>query len=267
VDSVELTSDGKTTVALAKDGSDWNITKPLQTKADFGAVEGLIGRLQTVQMKSIVTSDPSPADLKKYGLDKPAETAVIGAGSARATLEIGGKAEDNTVYAKDASRPMVMTVESALADELKKGADEYRRKDIFEFRAFNASRIEFTRNGQTVAFEKTKNTGKDAQTNPDVWKRVSPAPKDVDRDKMDALLSRLSNMRASSFVNGTANTGLDKPALVVAVTFEDGKKHERVSFGQNGGDVYASRPGEPGAAKVDATDFSESIKSLDELSK
>jgi hypothetical protein len=266
VDDVELTSDGKT-LAIAKEGGDWKITKPVQTKADFGAVEGVIGRLQTAQMKSIVTTDPSPADLKKYGLDKPSATAVLGAGSARTTLVLGGKAEDNTVYARDASRPIVMTVESALADELKKGADDYRRKDIFEFRAFNANRIEFTRNGQTVAFEKTKNTGKDAQTNPDVWKRVSPSAKDADRDKMDALLSRLSNMRAASFVDSAAKTGLDKPALVVAVTFEDGKKQERVTFGQNGSDVYASRPGEPGAAKVDATDFSESIKSLDELSK
>jgi hypothetical protein len=31
--------------------------------------------------------------------------------------------------------------------------------------------------------------------------------------------------------------------------------------------VYASQPGEPGAAKTDATDFTESMKTLDELSK
>jgi hypothetical protein len=38
-------------------------------------------------------------------------------------------------------------------------------------------------------------------------------------------------------------------------------------FGKEGDDVFASRPGEPGAAKTDATDFNESIKALDELSK
>jgi hypothetical protein len=266
VDGVEITADGKT-VAIAKAGSDWKLTKPLQTKADFGAVEGLVGRLGTAQMKSIVTMDASPADLKKYGLDKPQETVTLDVGSARATLQLGSKAEDNTVYARDTSRPMVMTVESALADDLKKGADEYRRKDIFEFRPFNATHIEFTRNGQTVAFDKVKNTGKDAQTNPDMWKRVSPSAKDVSKDTMDSMLSRLSNMRASSFVDSTANTGLDKPALSVFVKFEDGKNEERVSFGQHDSDVFALRPGEPGAAKVDATDFNETIKSLDELSK
>jgi hypothetical protein len=161
----------------------------------------------------------------------------------------------------------VMTVESSLADELKKGADDYRRKDVFEFRAFNATHIELTRNGRTVAFDKTKNTGKDAQTNPDIWKRVSPSAKDANKDTMDALLSRLSNMRATSFVASTAGTGLDKPALVVDVKFDDGKKEERVTFGQNGSDTYASRPGEPGGAKVDTADFTDVIKSLDELAK
>ena len=180
VDGVEINADGKT-MAIAKEGSDWKVTKPLQTKADFGAVEGLVGRLGTAQMKSIVTTDASPADLKKYGLDKPQETVTLNVGSARAMLQLGAKAEDNTVYARDASRPMVMTVESALADDLKKGADDYRRKDVFEFRAFNATHIEFTRNGQTVAFDKVKNTGKDAQTNPDIWKRVSPSAKDVEQ--------------------------------------------------------------------------------------
>ena len=266
VDGIELTADGKTT-DIAREGSDWKLTKPIQTKADFGSVEGLIGRLQSAQMKSIVTTDATPADLKKYGFDKPSAAVTMNLGSARATVQLGGKAEDNTVYARDASRPVVMTVESSFADELKKGADDYRRKDIFEFRAFNATHIELTRNGQTVVFEKTKNTGKDAQTNPDIWKRVSPNAKDASKDTMDAMLSRLSNMRASSFVDSGTGTGLDKPALVVDVKFDDGKKQERVTFGQQGSDTFASRPGEPGAAKVDSADFNAVIKSLDELSK
>ena len=44
-------------------------------------------------------------------------------------------------------------------------------------------------------------------------------------------------------------------------------KEESVSFGKVDSDVYASLPGEPGAAKFDAADFSEAIKTMDELSK
>ena len=151
-----------------------------------------------------------------------------------------------------------------LADDLKKGAGEYRRKDVFEFRPYNATRLEVTRGSQTVAFEKVKGDGKDAI---DKWKRVSPSPADADKDKMESLLSRLSNMRATAFVDASAKTGLNAPAMTVSAKFDEGKKEERVTFGKADADVYISKPGEPGAAKVDAADFNEATKTLDELSK
>ena len=53
----------------------------------------------------------------------------------------------------------------------------------------------------------------------------------------------------------------------MSVKFDEGKKEEKAAFATAGSDVYVSRPAEPGAAKVDATEFNEAIKSLDELSK
>jgi len=262
VDGVEVDTAGKSLV-MAKDGAEWKIKKPLETRADYGSVEGLIGRVQTVQMKSIAADQASPADLKKYGLEKPEATVNISAGSARATLLVGGKATDTTVYARDASKPAVVTVESALMDDLKKSADDYRRKDLFEFRAYNATRVELTRGGDTVVFERVKGQGDNAQ---DKWHRVSPNPADVDRDKVDAMLAKLANMRASSFVEASTKTAA-KPELEVHVTFEDGKKEERVTFVKDGADVLVLRPGEPGAAKTDAADLTEALKSLDELAK
>jgi hypothetical protein len=263
VDALDITAGGKT-MAIAKDGGDWKMSKPVQTKADFGSVEGLVGRLQTVQMKSIVADNATPADLKQYGLDKPEATVNLNLGSARATLIFGGKAADNTVYARDASRPSVVTVESALLDDMKKSADDYRRKDIFEFRPFNATHLEITRNATTITLERIKGVGENA---PDKWKRVSPTAGDLDKEKSDALLSKLSNVRAASFVDPTAKTGLDKPAMTIVVKFDDGKKEERATFGQVGNDVFVGRPGEPGAAKIDAADFNDVIKSLDEIAK
>src|SRR6476620_3517206 len=46
VDGIGVTADGKT-MQLSKDNMDWKITQPLQARADYGSVEGLIGRLQT----------------------------------------------------------------------------------------------------------------------------------------------------------------------------------------------------------------------------
>jgi hypothetical protein len=263
-DGIQVDADGKT-LALTKDaGGDWKISKPVQSRADFGSVEALVSKLQSAQMKSIVTADPKPDELKAWGFDKPEATVNLNVGSARATLIFGGKTKDGAIYARDASKPAVVTVESALLDDVKKGADDYRRKDLFEFRPYNITHLEITRNGQTIALDRVKGQGDNA---PDKWHRVSPTAGDVAKEKMDDLLSKLSNMRAASFVESTAKTGLDKPALTVDAKFDDGKKTEKVTFGQSGSDVFALRPGEPGAAKADETDFTEVNKAIDEIAK
>ena len=218
-------------------------------------------------MKSLVTNEPSAAELKKYGLDKPETTLLMTVGSAKATLLVGGKADDNSVYARDTSKQTVMTMESTLADDLKKNADEYRRKDIFAFRAYTANRMEMTRNGQTVVLEKVTGSGKNGENAPEKWRRASPNAGDVDNDKVAALLAKLEGMRALSFVESTAKTGLESPAMSVVAKFEDGKKEDRVTFGKSGDNVYAGRPGEPGAGKVDTADFNDAVSKLDALSK
>jgi len=262
VDHVDATADNKT-VELAKSNGDWKLLKPMQAPADTAAVEGLIGKVQSAQMKSIVTDNVEPADLKKYGLDRPSASITLSLGSAKATLLLGGKAGDGSLYAKDASKPLVMTIDPTLVDDIKKGADDYRRKDLFAFRAYDATHIELTRAGQTVAFDKIKGAKPEDE---DKWRRAG-AKTDTDKEKMSVFLAKLESLRAMSFVDPSAKTGLDSPVLTVSAKYDDGKKEERVTFGKSGNDVYASRPGEPGAAKVNPSEFDEVMKTLDELAK
>jgi hypothetical protein len=74
-------------------------------------------------------------------------------------------------------------------------------------------------------------------------------------------------MRAASFVETTANTGLDKPELTVVVRYGDDNREERVTFGRMENDVYVARPKEPGAARVNAEEYAVAQKSLLELAK
>jgi len=265
IDGVDITLAANKTIQLRKDGTNWRLAAPLAARADSGTVEALIGRVETSQMKSVAAADATPADLKKFGLDRPQVSVALNLGSARAQLLVGGKADDTSVYAKDASRPTVVTVENSILEDLSKNAEDYRRHDLFEFRAFNATRAEFTRGGQIVAFERVKGQGENAQ---DTWKRVTPNAADVDKGKMDALLAGLADIRATSFTDSTSGTGLNAPALAVAVKFDEGKSEERVSFGLVGENAFASLPaGEPGAARIEAEKLNDTIKALDELSK
>jgi len=168
------------------------------------------------------------------------------------------------VYVRDASKPDVYTVDTGTANDLKKPADDYRKKELFDFRAFNATHVEITTNGQTVIFDRVK--AKDDKS-PDTWHRASPNPGDPDRSKVETFLAGLADIRGTSFVDSTAKTGLQTPAMTVVAKFDDGTKEERVTFGKNGSDVFASRPDDPGAAKIEAEKFDEAVKAVDELSK
>ena len=264
IDGLEVSTGGQS-MQFKKGAGEWTLAKPVSARADSGTVEAIVGRLETAQIKSVVSEAPTPADLKKFGLAPPVATATVLLGSARATVAIGGPSGDDAVYVRDLSRPAVMTAEKSLADDLKKSADDYRRKDVFEFRAFNAQRVELTKGGQTLTLERVKGQGENPQ---DTWKRISPTPADADKAKVEELLAGLADMRAVAFTESMGTTGLSQPSLTVLAKFEDAvQKEERVTFGQRGNDVWVSRPGDVGAARIESEKFTEALKHFDELVK
>ena len=156
-----------------------------------------------------------------------------------------------------------MPLDASLLDDVKKDASDYRQKDLFDARTFTAKRIDITRNGQTVAFEKTAVKGKDGQEE-QKWKQVLPAARDVDSAKVESLVSIVTGTRAMGFVTGSTKTNLDKPEMTIAIKYGDGKE-ERVTFARSGSDGFAERSGSPGAATVETATLDSIVKSLDDI--
>ena len=128
---------------------------------------------------------------------------------------------------------------------------------------YNTTRFEINRGSETRAFERVKGTGENAV---DTWKQVAPAEKTVDSSNFEGVLLDLSNLRAESFVDRAGpSTGHDKPAAVIVVKFDDGKKEERVTIGVVGPTAYAVRPDQPGALKLEAGKYEAAIKKLDAI--
>jgi hypothetical protein len=247
--------------------TEWRIVEPLTVRADFGAAESLVGRLSTAQMKSIVSSEPLASKaMSDMGFTRPTATAIVATGSARATLLVGGKTKEGDYYARDTARPLVFTVEPALVEEMTKPVSDFRRKDVFEFRPFSATRIELTRDGTTYVFEKVKTEEKEGPTT-EKWRQTAPSTRDIDLSKMDPMLSAFSNMRAESWVASTSGLGLDTPQITLAAKFDEGKKEERVAFARKGDQVHVMRADEPGAAKISTADYETATRALDELLK
>ena len=254
-DGLEIAAKGQPPVSFARTNSDWRLTAPVNARGDYGAIEGLLTRLTTTMMTAIETTDVS--DLKKYGLDAPASTLVVKAGSATSTLAVGTSA-DGKAYARDLSRQMVFTVDPSFATELLKDAADYRRKDLLEFKPFSLAEATFTRGADTVVLKKVKA----ADNAPDTWKvTAGGSTRDADGAAVDELLSKVGLLRADSFV-AAVPAGAATPVLKVKATFDESKTEE-ASLGRAGADAYGTRADEPGALKLSGSVLDDVLKALD----
>ena len=196
-----------------------------------------------------------------YGLDKPVATVVVKTGSSAATLVLGTTVAGKT-FARDLSRAMVFTVDESMATDMAKGADDYRRREVFDFRGFTAKEVVLTRGGQTVTLAKVKGTGENAA---EKWQVTvtgegAAATRDADATAADDLLNKVATLRATTFAAaappGTA------PVLKVAARFDE-QSREEVSFARQGMTVVAARADEAGVATIEPSPFDEVLKAID----
>jgi hypothetical protein len=266
IDAMTVAPKGATAVSVVRKGSDWRLAQPLDARADFSPVDGMVSRVAQAQMTSVVSegTEPTAADLKKYGLDAPALVATVVAGSAKAVLAIGGKKDDTSLYARDPNRPIIFTVEPSLLTDLTKKPDDLRVKTVFEFQAFSAHALDVTRAGTTIAFVKAKPASTAEASAPELWSQTKPAAKEVNQTAMTDLLNTLSSLRADSFVASAPASGDD---MAVTAKFGDtaAPTTEVVTLRKAGTTAYALRTGEPGAAVIPTADFDKAITQLQAL--
>ena len=195
--------------AFVKNGMDWMVAEPFKARADFSVIEGLVSRLA-------IGADDQPGHGQRDRSQTVRPRRSIGerhrgrrqrAGDAPHRVRGNGTRQVRRLR-QGRVTALVFTLPQDLADELKKNIDDLRKKDVFEFRPFNTTRIDITRGAQTMVFEKTKGTGKDAA---EKWRRVAPTAGDVDAAKMEAVLTKFSNLRAQSFVDAKTPNGLASP--------------------------------------------------------
>lgn len=286
VDMLALESQGSPALAFQRKDSDWRLTRPMDARADFSAVDNIVGKVSQAKMKALEPTpadmkELTPAELKKFGLDKPQATATLGAGSARATIALGNKKDDTSIYARDLARPLVFTVEASLLEDFKHKPADLRKKDLFDFRSFTAVGLDLTMGKDSATFtkvkeepekpkdekgkEKDKDKAKADETPVPVekWKLTKPTTKDVDQPKVTDLLTTISNLRADTFADKAATGG--EELVVVARFGSPTTQTERIVFRKSGGTVHAIVAGEPGAAVVSTSDFDKAVALFKEL--
>ena len=94
---------------------------------------------------------------------------------------------------------------------------------------------------------------------------MAPDTGSVPHGEMDDLLSKLSGLRAESFVASRREAGLGPEQVVATVRaqFGDDDSAEQVVVWRSGEDTFAVPGDEPGAAPIDSQAFDDALAALE----
>lgn len=218
---------GAQSVVVVKDKDRWRFEKPPEIDAEAGPVRELLEKLAELQARDSDILDK--ADLKLLGLEKP--LAVI-----KVTIEddtkdkkkgkdldivyhVGVKEKDkDKLYVKIDGRERVNVLDQSLLKLVERPAIAYRNRKILDLAVADLNKIEITRSGESLVFEKIK----------DQW---SLGKADVEDTKVESLVRDLARLEAVDLVADDPKEkdlaevyGLAKPMLRAQVSFADAKK-------------------------------------------
>ncbi len=174
---------------FVKEGSDWKITEPLQTKGENSTINAVLNKLEWGRINSVAAE--TPKNLSKYGLSHPAYRLELFSGKEKAKLGVSfSRVKNNKAYGKDDARPHIFVVDSFFVKPFNKTLFDYRDKKITTFDRSKVDRINLLYKSNLMIFEKDSlgnwhlSTGEKAKN----WKITN-------------LLSSLNSLKATSFVD------------------------------------------------------------------
>ena len=257
LDKIKIHSDDKLVQLTKNSNGGWQLQEPWNVNADDTVVTGLITSLTTERFQSVASENAD--NLETYGLINPKLTVELTAGSSTATLHFGKDSETAGYFTRDLSRNLIFTTASSLTDTLNKRAVEYRRKQLFGFSPFSVSRLEIEEADETFVFEKNE-----GNTEGLAWLQIMPSELEIEQTEMTQLLSNLSALEASSFVENRLDSDLNDMNLVatVRVYYGDPENKEVVLFWKSENETFGIPEGQPGAARIDGNAFDETIDAL-----
>ncbi|MGD9895591.1 MAG: DUF4340 domain-containing protein [Candidatus Methylacidiphilaceae bacterium] len=204
-------------VEVVRQGTKWQLVKPLTARADPAKVEEWLSSLTTLRIRKFVSDDG--AALNPYGLASPSDQIWIdqkGEKPAEERLLIGSPVpgEPNDVYAKKLSDNAVFTLPAATVQSLARGffQDVRDRHVLPSFSVSEVARFEVDQDRRSIAFTKR---GQGWTVDGEGYKGL------VDGERVEAFLRSLRSLETKTFVQDVPSDlrsfGLDRPDRKVMI--------------------------------------------------
>jgi hypothetical protein len=245
VQRVEIAKAGAPPLTLVrKDKDAWTLA-PGDLAADATEARSYLSSLRTTRATDF--PDDAPADLAKYGLDKPRVTVTVFTGKDGATsqqLLLGaesGTEQSKQVYVKRASNPNVFTVGEWAFRSLDKDAAALRDKTVIAFDPDAIGRVVVERKeGTGVTFVRGPSGG---------WTLDGVDEAKVKATAIQRFVDDLKDLKGSTIVaeppGDLAKFGLATPALRITLTDKAGKPIGTVLADKQNDKYFVLREGGP----------------------
>jgi hypothetical protein len=217
-----------------KDSTDWKITKPINAKADSGAVQSFLTSLSSAQASSFL--DDNPKDLQKWGLEKPQATVQISTPNGVKELKIG-KAVTGGVAAQNSLSKTVFVLPTSIYSLINRAMSKWRDKNLLTLDTGKVTQMQITARGKTVTLNLSGTQW--TASNPKLDKTL------VGNAASDFLVG-IQNLQADNFIDSPkADTayGFDHPALKVQLTSSQWKGVKTLEMASQNGKNYARLSG------------------------
>jgi hypothetical protein len=231
---VELDSK-KQHIEFGRNKDQWQIVKPEPLRADDSKVQDLVRQLSDARMDISGNEDDQKKAAATFASGTVVADAKVTDASGTQTLDVRKNKDD--YYAKSSAVEGVYKVGSDVGKALDKNLDDFRNKNLFDFRFTDPEKIEFRDDTKTYYLTKGGQ---------DWW---LPEGKKADAIPAETYLQRVRDLSASKFVDSGFTTAI----MQLTVTPGGGKSVEKVLISKNGDRYIAKRENEPALYELDAS--------------
>ena len=235
VASIGLAGSGGT-IVVERQGSGWQITQPVSTRANKNAIESLLNSVTLAHASRTLTATGD--ELSEFGLKSPAVTLSfhLNSGETR-QLEIGSPDFSGaSAYARvDGSKQVILVPNSLLQDGTKTVA-QLRDNSVLGITDLDVQ--SFALDTPSTNVEAVRSAKNDS-----VWRIQKPSPMLGDSSAISQLLDNVSGARLSKVVSESAGDlsryGLVHPAISFRVHLDSGSDRTLEIGRKQGSDFFA----------------------------
>lgn len=203
VDSIEVTPAGSLAVHAIRTNGNWLLEGSVTYPAQFTAIEGLLGALQSLTPATRISANEQHAHHSgsaEFGFDTPQDQIIIESGGQRWQLLVGNRtAPGDQVFLRVVGVDAVFVTSVTWLKLLPASPDDWRSTALVAAEVSDCDSIVLTNGsrsatGQSVVIELRRD-----QTNR-LWRMVRPLPARADDERIADALQQLQLAQVSRFV-------------------------------------------------------------------